>query len=513
MNLREHEGAVTFDVLVQPRASRAKVGPVHDGRLKVAVTSPPVDGEANAAVIELLAKTFGVAKGAVSVIAGATSRRKTVRVAGITRAALVLLGLAACSGDVGVITVDLATAPGSTLLDDVQTLRLVVTDPHKVVTAQRSGDGFDLGFGLPADGTSGAIVVDGLDANGDVIASGATPRFAFGGVDGHVVVYMAAPNSVAVAPRALEPARSAVAAAPLVYGAVFAGGALASGEASDAIAIYNAYDHSLISGLPLPAPRAGLAIGVGTLGIYMFGGRADGGAPSQSLWRFDPQQPPSGIYLDYGDKPGVGRADEQFVPTGNEHFLLTGTPGVELSGLDGSMVAHSEVPSLPREGVTVTANDGTASSFFVGADGVVRCRQGVCEMSALPGRADARAVSLPGGKLGIVCGSTDLLRIDAATLASEPFAGIPTVARTGCAVAVTSRHLVIAGGTTAAGIDGTVEIYDAATLAPVATTTLAVPRRDAVAITLANDQVLIAGGLDASGQPTATLELFTPANP
>jgi uncharacterized protein (TIGR00251 family) len=88
MNLREEGGAVSFDVLVQPRASRAKVGPVHDGRLKVAVTSPPVDGEANAAVIELLAKTLGVAKRAVSVIAGATSRRKTVRIAGVSRLAI-----------------------------------------------------------------------------------------------------------------------------------------------------------------------------------------------------------------------------------------------------------------------------------------------------------------------------------------------------------------------------------------------------------------------------------------
>ncbi len=88
MNVKEHDGAVTFDVLVQPRASRAKLGPVHDGRLKVAVTAPPVDGEANAAVIELIAKTLGVSKGAVEVIAGQSSRRKTVRVAGVTRAAV-----------------------------------------------------------------------------------------------------------------------------------------------------------------------------------------------------------------------------------------------------------------------------------------------------------------------------------------------------------------------------------------------------------------------------------------
>ena len=88
MNLREHAGAVTFDVLVQPRASRAKIGPLHDGRLKVAVTSPPVDGEANAAVIELVAKTLGVAKGSVRVVAGTTSRRKTLEVTGVTRAAI-----------------------------------------------------------------------------------------------------------------------------------------------------------------------------------------------------------------------------------------------------------------------------------------------------------------------------------------------------------------------------------------------------------------------------------------
>jgi hypothetical protein len=88
MNLREHEGAVTFDVLVQPRASRAKVGPLHDGRLKVAVTSPPVDGEANAAVIELIAKTLGIARSAIEVVAGATSRRKTIKVRGVARAVI-----------------------------------------------------------------------------------------------------------------------------------------------------------------------------------------------------------------------------------------------------------------------------------------------------------------------------------------------------------------------------------------------------------------------------------------
>ena len=76
-------GGVTIDVLVTPRAARERLGPVVDGRLKVAVTAPPVEGEANAAVRALLARALGVPKGAVEVLRGETGRRKTVRVIGI----------------------------------------------------------------------------------------------------------------------------------------------------------------------------------------------------------------------------------------------------------------------------------------------------------------------------------------------------------------------------------------------------------------------------------------------
>ena len=81
--LRATGEGVALDLLVQPRASRARLGPVHGDRVKIAVTAPPVDGEANAAVIELVAKALGVARGAVAVVAGQTSRRKTVAVRGV----------------------------------------------------------------------------------------------------------------------------------------------------------------------------------------------------------------------------------------------------------------------------------------------------------------------------------------------------------------------------------------------------------------------------------------------
>jgi uncharacterized protein (TIGR00251 family) len=78
--------AVTIEILVQPRASRAKIGPMHDGRIKISVTAPPVDGEANAAVIELVAKRLGIARSSVAIVAGASSRRKTLEIANVTPA-------------------------------------------------------------------------------------------------------------------------------------------------------------------------------------------------------------------------------------------------------------------------------------------------------------------------------------------------------------------------------------------------------------------------------------------
>ena len=70
------------DVQVVPRASRVAVGPAVGARLRVAVTAPPVDGAANAAVIDALARAFGVRRAAVRIVRGETGRRKTVEIEG-----------------------------------------------------------------------------------------------------------------------------------------------------------------------------------------------------------------------------------------------------------------------------------------------------------------------------------------------------------------------------------------------------------------------------------------------
>jgi uncharacterized protein (TIGR00251 family) len=80
---RDEAGRAVLEILVQPRASRTRVVGEHDGRLKIQVAAPPVEGEANAALIELVASALGVRRAAVSVLRGDSGRRKSVAVEGV----------------------------------------------------------------------------------------------------------------------------------------------------------------------------------------------------------------------------------------------------------------------------------------------------------------------------------------------------------------------------------------------------------------------------------------------
>ena len=84
----EKDGALTVDVVVQPRASREGIALMGD-RLKVSVNAPPVDGKANEAVVRALAEALGVPRASVEILRGESGRRKTVRIRGVTLAALV----------------------------------------------------------------------------------------------------------------------------------------------------------------------------------------------------------------------------------------------------------------------------------------------------------------------------------------------------------------------------------------------------------------------------------------
>jgi hypothetical protein len=81
-------------IRLSPRASREEIAGERDGVLLVRVTAPPVDGAANEALVRLLSKRLRVAKGAVRIVSGDTSRTKTVEVDGLEDAEIrVRLGL------------------------------------------------------------------------------------------------------------------------------------------------------------------------------------------------------------------------------------------------------------------------------------------------------------------------------------------------------------------------------------------------------------------------------------
>jgi len=86
LKLTEQNGAVEFEVLAKPKASRNEVIGVHDGALKVAVTAPPEKGKANAAIVKLLADILEVPSSSIEIVSGETSRRKRVRIEGIDAA-------------------------------------------------------------------------------------------------------------------------------------------------------------------------------------------------------------------------------------------------------------------------------------------------------------------------------------------------------------------------------------------------------------------------------------------
>ena len=82
--LKEKDGAVTFKVLVQPRASKNELMGIHGDCLKIRVTSPPVEDQANRKLCEFLSKLIGIGKRQIEIIGGKRARVKEVRVSGST---------------------------------------------------------------------------------------------------------------------------------------------------------------------------------------------------------------------------------------------------------------------------------------------------------------------------------------------------------------------------------------------------------------------------------------------
>lgn len=69
----------TFNIRVIPRARQNKITTDENGNLRVHTTAAPTDGDANAAVIKMLARHFNVPKTSIQIIRGAAARDKVIQ--------------------------------------------------------------------------------------------------------------------------------------------------------------------------------------------------------------------------------------------------------------------------------------------------------------------------------------------------------------------------------------------------------------------------------------------------
>ena len=83
---------LTLRLYIQPKASRDAIIGLHGDEVKIAITAPPVDGQANAHLVKFLAKQFRVPKSQVSIEKGETGRHKHIV---ITEPQLIPLAIAA----------------------------------------------------------------------------------------------------------------------------------------------------------------------------------------------------------------------------------------------------------------------------------------------------------------------------------------------------------------------------------------------------------------------------------
>ncbi len=84
MSVQESGGAMTFSVKVLPRAGKNALVGWEGDVVKIRLNAPPVEGKANDALVRFLAETLWVSRAQIEIVTGHASRRKVVRVRGVT---------------------------------------------------------------------------------------------------------------------------------------------------------------------------------------------------------------------------------------------------------------------------------------------------------------------------------------------------------------------------------------------------------------------------------------------
>jgi uncharacterized protein (TIGR00251 family) len=378
------DGAIDLDVQAVPRSSRDAIGKPHDGRLKVHIKSAPVDGEANAALLKLLAKTLALPREAVELTQGQTGKRKTVRIHG--------LALAEITARLG-LTLGLVLAPAC---ENPRELPITVILPadtngyeradNATVIMRPSGDtfvftdnvdGLDFRLELEGEPTSETQQMELYLADGEtLIAWGSTASFSTGGPDVGLAVFLGRPGLLSTWPDTLDTPDPNV----LACEALGRGMLLVEGDGDTYL--LNHYSLELESGEPLPASESFAGDDGGLFSA------ADGSVVRLGFeqvdplaWRYDPSSDAwteleVDAAADIGLRPGAAVLAD---PDRSRVYLLGGggatdAVAIDLVADDDDRLAAAPVSAfeldLPRDHATALwiprADNPTADVLLVG---------------------------------------------------------------------------------------------------------------------------------------------------
>jgi len=83
LRIKEYKNGIQFSGLIHPRSANNKICGLQDEYLKIHITSPPVDGNANKMCVKFLAKILSVSQSQIAIVSGQNGRKKIIRIDGM----------------------------------------------------------------------------------------------------------------------------------------------------------------------------------------------------------------------------------------------------------------------------------------------------------------------------------------------------------------------------------------------------------------------------------------------
>lgn len=212
---RRDDGTIELDVQAVPRSSRDEVGKPHGDRLKLHVRAPPVEGEANEAIVRLLADVLDLPRQAITLIRGQSGKRKTLRIAGLeldaVRRALGLLAMIAPLAPLAPLALTTGCESSRELavrvilpeesdeFDRANNASLVLQPGNETVSFAVDGLDFSLEVEREPDATPRKLQLY-LAEDDELLAWGSTASFTLDGGDADLALFLGRPGRLSTWP-------------------------------------------------------------------------------------------------------------------------------------------------------------------------------------------------------------------------------------------------------------------------------------------------------------------------